>query len=372
MSLSFKVYHSGPKAIFDVTSTIIYGEKDAFLVDAQFQKSKAQEVVREIKALGKELKVIFISHFDPDYYFGLSVIHDAFPNAEILSTAQTAWMISATMEPKLKVWKDALGDDKPDSFIVPKAVKELPLLENHEIRIIRNEDDETHSFLYVPSTGTILGGVSLAEGSHPWMADTRGLNELDKWILQVEAMKSLVPKNVIASHHYGDNPEESPSILDCTLSYLKDYRDALASGKTADAIVSIMTDKYPQLDGKDTLTFGAKVITGVESWERKNLYPGVSHHVLVDFMPASAFDLDFHDNRTFTFTQTGGEDKGYTDTMDYTAVEVADHVFMVHWQENNGIAVIHVQNWNTLNVWTNIYIPGQPGIHLKGKMMLKK
>lgn len=134
MSLSFKVYHSGPKAIFDVTSTIIYGEKDAFLVDAQFQKSKAQEVVREIKALGKELKVIFISHFDPDYYFGLSVIHDAFPNAEILSTAQTAWMISATMEPKLKVWKDALGDDKPDRFIVPKAVKELPLLENHEIK----------------------------------------------------------------------------------------------------------------------------------------------------------------------------------------------------------------------------------------------
>ena len=36
MSLSFKVYHPGPKAIFDVTSTIIYGEKEAFLVDAQF------------------------------------------------------------------------------------------------------------------------------------------------------------------------------------------------------------------------------------------------------------------------------------------------------------------------------------------------
>ena len=35
MSLSFKVYHSGPKAIFDVPSSIIYGEKDAFLVDAQ-------------------------------------------------------------------------------------------------------------------------------------------------------------------------------------------------------------------------------------------------------------------------------------------------------------------------------------------------
>lgn len=95
------------------------------------------------------------------------------------------------------------------------------------------------------------------------------------------------PKNVIASHHYGDNRKESASILVC-LSYLKDYRDALASGKTADAIVSIMTDKYPQLDGKDTLAFGAKVITGVESWERKNLYLAWGTGVLVDFMPASA------------------------------------------------------------------------------------
>lgn len=97
-------------------------------------------------------------------------------------------MISATMDAKLGVWKDALGDDKPDHFIVPKAVNELPLLENHEIRIIRNGDDETHSFLYV---GTILGGVSLAEGNHPWMVDTKGLDELDKWIIQVETMKSL-------------------------------------------------------------------------------------------------------------------------------------------------------------------------------------
>lgn len=350
MSLSFKVYHSGPKAIFDVTSTIIYGEKDAFLVDAQFQKSKAKELVEEIRKLGKTLKVIYISHFDPDYYFGLSTIHEAFPEAEVLSTAQTAWMISATMDAKLGVWKGALGKDSPEGFIVPTAVKALPLLENHEIRIIRNEDDETHSILYVPSTGTILGGVSLAEGNHPWMADTRGLDELDKWITQVETMKALSPKEVIASHHYGDNPECRPSILDCTLSYLKDYREALASGKTADAITAIMTDKYPSLGGKDTLTFGARVITGVEPWERKNLYPGVDHHVMVDFMPASAFDLDFHDNRTLTFTQTDGGGKGYTDTMDYTAVEVADHVFMVHWQETNGIAVVHLQNWNTLDV----------------------
>lgn len=105
MSLAFHIYHPGAKAIFDVTSTVITGEKEAFLVDAQFQKQYAEELAARIKDSGKELKVIYISHFDPDYYFGLDVLAEAFPKARILSTAQTAWMISASMNDKLAVWK---------------------------------------------------------------------------------------------------------------------------------------------------------------------------------------------------------------------------------------------------------------------------
>ncbi len=47
--LQLKVYNPGPKAIFPVTSTIVYGKKDAALVNAQFQKQYAEEVVKEIK-----------------------------------------------------------------------------------------------------------------------------------------------------------------------------------------------------------------------------------------------------------------------------------------------------------------------------------
>ena len=36
--LTLKVYNPGAKAIFPVTSTIVYGKKDAALIDAQFQK----------------------------------------------------------------------------------------------------------------------------------------------------------------------------------------------------------------------------------------------------------------------------------------------------------------------------------------------
>lgn len=175
MSLAFHVYHPGAKAIFDVTSTLVTGEKDAFLVDAQFQKQYAEELVQLIKDSEKELKVIYISHFDPDYYFGLDVLADAFPKARILSTAQTAWMISASRDDKLTVWKKALGKDAPSRFILPEAVKELPKLEGEEIKIITCPDDEMHSFLYVPSEKQCWAAYPWQKTAIPGWLTPRGL-----------------------------------------------------------------------------------------------------------------------------------------------------------------------------------------------------
>lgn len=97
-SLKVKVYNPGKDAIFDVASTIVYGKKDAMLVDGQFQKKYAEELVKEIKGLKKNLKTIYVSHYDPDYYFGLDVIHKAFPEARIIATPQTTYMIEVSKD----------------------------------------------------------------------------------------------------------------------------------------------------------------------------------------------------------------------------------------------------------------------------------
>lgn len=58
-NLKIKVYNPGSKAIFPITSTIIYGDKDAILIDAQFQKQYAEQLIKEIKVTGKNLKNSF-------------------------------------------------------------------------------------------------------------------------------------------------------------------------------------------------------------------------------------------------------------------------------------------------------------------------
>ena len=229
--LKVKIFNSGKNAIFPVTSTIIYGEKDAILIDAQFQKQYVLKLIEEIKATGKNLVAVYISHSDPDYYFGLDEIKKAFPNAKIVSTAQTAYLISASKDEKLAIWKGQLKSDAPREIIVPEAVSTLPDLEGNKIEIITTKNDPAHSFLWIPSLKTILGGISVnIEGSHIWMADTKNVAAIDAWIAQLDKLQSLHPEKVIPPHFIDFN--ESPKSLDFTKKYLVDYKNAAAKSKS--------------------------------------------------------------------------------------------------------------------------------------------
>ena len=68
------------------TATLITGEREAMLVDAGFTRADGHRLVAEVLDSGKTLTKVFISHADPDYYWGAEVIADAFPNTELIAT----------------------------------------------------------------------------------------------------------------------------------------------------------------------------------------------------------------------------------------------------------------------------------------------
>ncbi|AKK73224.1 metallo-beta-lactamase [Chryseobacterium gallinarum] len=367
-NLKIKVYNPGPKAIFPITSTIIYGEKDALLIDAQFQKQYAEQLVKEIKATGKNLKTIFISHSDPDFYFGLDVIRKAFPDVKIISTAQTAYLISASKDEKMAVWKPQLKADAPSEIIIPEAVTSIPELEGNTIEIKQNPEDPAHSFLWIPSLKTVAGGISVSVDSHLWMADTQNVKAIEQWIGQIDAMKVLNPEQVVPSHFA--KLSLSPRSLDFVKNYLENYKKAVTENQTTPAAVDFMVKKYPDLPGKNELEMGVKVFHGEMDWDLKSPYPAIGRKVEVDFGTVK-FLLDFKDNKTMTFRGLSGNSKGSTETVEYTAVEVAKNVFMVYWHEpESGFNVTHVQDYNKHILYTNI--AGKDGgfTHLKGTLKI--
>ncbi|WP_074381128.1 MBL fold metallo-hydrolase [Bartonella doshiae] len=369
-TLKLKTFNPGAEAIFPVTSTLIYGDHEAILIDAQFQKKYAQHLVDMIKKSKKNLKYIFISHSDPDYYFGLHEIKKAFPQAQIISTAQTAYLISATKDAKRNVWKETMGTDAPEELYIPDAVTSHQLIiDGQDIDIRQDGNDTAHSYLWIPSLKTVLGGVSISTGGHIWMADTSNIQDIDLWIKRIEDMQSLKPEKVIPGHYIKN--DTSPTSLDFVKKYLTDYKNAALLHKDSSSIISDMEKKYPDLPGQQSLDSGAKAFTGETPWHINNPYPPIGKVAEVNFGEA-VFELNFHDNRRMSFKGTSGAFKGNEDTVEYTAVEVSKNVFMVYWHEpKTNSNVVHVQDWNTGTVYTNIAAEDNSFTHMKGTIKIQ-
>ncbi|KDO21860.1 hypothetical protein SPRG_21143 [Saprolegnia parasitica CBS 223.65] len=156
-ALNLTSYNPGKEAIFPVSSVLVTGQKDAILVNAQFGKSQAQAVVDLVKASGKHLTTIYVSHGDPDYYFGLDTIHAAFPDAAIVATAPVVEHIKETVADKLKAWAGALGADAPATTIFPDVLTTDKLtLEGHSLEI---RGPAARSYVWIEDLKAVVGVI---------------------------------------------------------------------------------------------------------------------------------------------------------------------------------------------------------------------
>lgn len=265
--LRIEVYNSGPQAIFPVSSVLVTGEKEAVLVDAQFARPQAEELVKRIHQSGKTLTTIYISHGDPDYYFGLQTITEAFPKARVLATAQTVAHIKQTKDSKLAYWGPQMGDGAPGKVIVPNVLEGNRLeLEGRQLQVIGLDGPQPErTFVWIPSTKTVLGGVVLSNNIHVWMADTQSAKSHADWLATLAHIEKLQPVTVIPGHFL---PGERKSIdaARFTADYIKTFDAETVKAKDSNALVAAMKAHYPALGDESSLELSAKVVKGEMKW----------------------------------------------------------------------------------------------------------
>lgn len=263
--LSYKVYNPQTQAIFPVTSTLITGEKDAVLVDAQFSVNDAKNLVKIIQDSGKSLKYIVITAGDPDYYFGLEPLVQAFPDAKVIATPEVVKHIQATKEGKFAYWGPILKSGAPSQIIVPNVIEDKSIeLEGERIEI--KAPGKYASYLWVPSNRTILGGVGLSSGIHLWTADTQSKEARDEWKKVLKQMNRLRPSAVIPGHYIGAIPTGSQAI-DFTYNYLVDVDKVLKDHKDSASVIAKLKEKYPNFADESSLELSSKVLTGEMEWK---------------------------------------------------------------------------------------------------------
>ena len=257
--LHLQVFTSPPEGIA-VNSTLVYGDKDAILIDAQFRLSDAHRLVAMILESKKNLTTVYVTHPHPDHYFGLVVIRQAFPNARFVALPRVVDGIKASWEGRVKAWKPQYGDNIPSSPIIPDALDgKMLTLEGETLQIfgpLQGDSAGDNSFVWIPSIKAVVGGDTLFSGAHFVFAPMTSTQKKD-WRSTIDQIAALKPEIVIPGHQIAGAPNDA-SVLAFMKKYMQDSDDAQASSKTADEFKSKMKSIYPNLGIDGLLNISAQ------------------------------------------------------------------------------------------------------------------
>ncbi|MEB6336710.1 MBL fold metallo-hydrolase [Serratia rhizosphaerae] len=267
-TLTMEVYNPGEKSVFPVSSEIISGPHEVALIDAQFQRNDAQMLVDKIKSTGKKLTTVYISHSDPDFYFGLDVIQAAFPEAKIIATPGTIKEIKATKEGKIAYWGPILKDNAPARVIVPQPLAgDSFTIDGQKVEVKGlNGPTPARTYVWIPALKAVVGGVAVAGNNiHPWIADNQSAESRAHWQQTLASIQALQPKRVVPGHYLPGAAQTLESVT-FTQNYLKVLEAELPQAKDAKQLVAAMEKHYPTLKDVSSLELSAKVLKGEMKW----------------------------------------------------------------------------------------------------------
>lgn len=265
-TLDFKVLDLDfPAGSKNKTATLVTGDSEALLVDAGFTRADGHRLAAEVLDSGKKLTTVFVSHGDPDFYFGAEVLADAFPDAQFVATPIVIEHIKHSYEGKLKAWA-ALGPNLPTRLVDLKPLTGALSLEGHRFELKGGPAalPDRH-YLWLAEQRAVLGGVLLFQQEHVWVADTATPGDRAAWIGLLDEMTALDPQLVVPGHRLPGTAADSSAIA-ATRDYLVAFEEELAKAADGAALTEALVARYPDHGMVIAAQIGAKVAKGEMKW----------------------------------------------------------------------------------------------------------
>jgi glyoxylase-like metal-dependent hydrolase (beta-lactamase superfamily II) len=241
-----------PPAWDPTTSTLIFGARDAVLVDALRTVREATALAGWVALHDRRLTTIYITHGHGDHWLGLSVVLDRFPRARAVATAGTVALMRKDSSPEARN-PEALNNDRarfPGQIADRLALAEPLAAEHFELeglplQVIETGHTDTvdTTALYVPDLGLICSGDVAYNHCHmyvgPTTADIRA-----EWIAALDHLAALNPTAVVTGHKDPTcgNP---PSVLAESRGYLEYYGQLREAALPDRELFDAMVSRYP-------------------------------------------------------------------------------------------------------------------------------
>jgi glyoxylase-like metal-dependent hydrolase (beta-lactamase superfamily II) len=229
------------------TATLIYGERDALLVDTFFSETQSAELADWIAGSGKRLRTIYITHAHPDHFFGLKLLRDRFPEARAIAPAQVVDAMQAALAPEaVENWQRRFPGSISASLVPAERLDGTAFdLEGHELVAvdIGHTDTDHTTCLHVPSIGLVIAGDAVYNGTHPYLVESDRQGLLD-WLAAIDKIEAFNPRAVVVGHGPID-PDNSPRHIQETRRYIQDFMRADDETQTARELYDRMLALYP-------------------------------------------------------------------------------------------------------------------------------
>jgi glyoxylase-like metal-dependent hydrolase (beta-lactamase superfamily II) len=285
---------------------LIYGEKDAILVDASQLLSDTHRMIAEIIPMRKKLTHIYVSHFHPDHHFGLVVLQHAFPQARIVALPSVVKDIVFTSSDKVDMWAiDRFGpDDITRKITIPMPLNEpCLLLEGEELLLFDDWEGDSinNSVVWIPSIKVACATDVAFHDCHLWPIESNVARRV-KWRASIKKLREFDARIVVPGHcddakiRLMEEVQEKGSrtyteCIDWSLKYLNNYEEVYNTAKTGSAMVAAMTKFYPDVKAEDfAIHWQARLLFPHSSPNWLTPLPGEPGKIFLN--PSGRFDGD--------------------------------------------------------------------------------
>jgi len=249
----------GPIVSSPLASTLIFGERDAVLVDPPYTREQIDRVGDWIDGFGRRLAYIYATHGHGDHWFGTARLLERFPGAIAYATEGTIGVMhQQATQGREQLWDQIFPGLIPESPVLAQPIPADGFeLEGNLMQAVEtgHTDTDDTTILYVPSIGLVVAGDVAYNGVHQYLLES-GNGGLNAWLEAIDQVAALQPRAVVAGHKNKDLPDD-PAILEQTRQYLLDAQRLLEAKPSPREFFDQMLELYPDRLNLGPLWYGA-------------------------------------------------------------------------------------------------------------------
>jgi len=247
-----------------ISSTLIYGKRDAVLVDTFLTVKQSDDLVKWVAASDKNLTTIYITHGHGDHWFGNGTLLSYFPNARAVATPDVVRSMRQQSSPEfIRNWNLQFPNQIPDKLVIADELKgnkiELEGLDLIAVEVGHSDTDHT-TCLNVPSIGLVVAGDVAYNDVHLYLAESNAQTRRE-WISALDKIESLKPHAVIAGHKRPGTDDDA-RIIEQTKQYIRDFDKIAGTSTTALELYNKMIKLYPDRVNPGALWRSAQTVKG--------------------------------------------------------------------------------------------------------------